>query len=74
MNVEFLTNRDLQRLAGLPRHVIAYAIVRFGPEPAARIGHVRVWTYDQLPLIHAALSRTAVRSTSKERRVARGDS
>ncbi len=52
-----LTVSDLRKLLGLPRHRIAYAIDRFGPEPAGRMGTTRFWNESDLPSIVESVDR-----------------
>ncbi len=67
---EFLTISDLRRITGEPAHRINHALVRFGPDPAGRIGIARVWRPDQVPAIQESLKKTSKRSTLPERRAA----
>jgi hypothetical protein len=53
-----ITLADVQRKTGYPRHVIAHAIDRYGPEPSGRIGITRVWNADDWPRILASIERT----------------
>jgi hypothetical protein len=62
-----LTLGDLRRITGEPAHVLNHALNRFGPEPAGRIGIVRVWRQDQVPAILASLQKTCARSRLPER-------
>lgn len=65
-----LTLRDLRHELDEEKHIISYAIDRYGPEPAGRIGTSRIWTKDQLPQIRQSLDRTRIHSSLKERRAA----
>lgn len=65
---DYLTLGDLRRITGEPAHVLNHALNRFGPEPAGRIGIVRVWRQDQVPAIRASLEKTSARSRIPERR------
>jgi len=56
---------DLRRHFNQPTHVLDYAIERFGPAPASRVGSARVWTDGQLAEIQESLKRTAERSTRR---------
>lgn len=63
-----ITLADVSRFTGQPRHTIDYAICRHGPEPAGRIGITRIWPRADLGKILDSLRKTAVRSTTPERR------
>jgi hypothetical protein len=56
-----ITIADLRRLTGKPAHVINYAIDRFGPPPAGRVGISRVWTSAALPALLESIQRTKAR-------------
>lgn len=53
-----LTISELQAMTGLPRHVINYALERFGPPPRGKVGMTRIWDADDLPQILDSLART----------------
>ncbi len=61
----FISVADVIRITGEPRHVVTYALSRFGPEPAGRIGITRVWLREDLPQIQEALRKTSKRSLSR---------
>jgi hypothetical protein len=69
---ELLTISDLRRLTGEPQHIINHALLRYGPEPAGRIGIARVWQRGDLPRIRESLDKTAVHSTRRDRRQTAG--
>jgi hypothetical protein len=54
---DLLTISDLRRLTGEARHRINYALDRYGPEPAGRIGQVRVWRPEDLPRVEESLAK-----------------
>jgi hypothetical protein len=53
-----LTISELRQLLGVPRHRITYALDRYGPAPAFRVGTLRFWGRDSLPAIEESLKRT----------------
>lgn len=64
------TLHDLARETNESLHVLNHALHTYGPEPAKRIGNIRLWDRSQLPTIRQSLQRTAARSTNKQRRAA----
>lgn len=63
-----LTAREVCAHFGTRYHILNYAVREFGPEPASRVGAVRLWSSDQLPQLAESLAKTASRSTNKARR------
>lgn len=61
---------DVRKITGEPAHRIAYALDRYGPEPAGRVGITRVWSREALPEIQESLRKTAEKSTLADRREA----
>ena len=55
---DFWTVRRLREKYSLPPNVISYAIDRYGPEHAGRVGITRYWAPDDLPAIREALRKT----------------
>ena len=66
MSADFVTIGTLVQITRKPAHVINYALSRYGPEPAGRIGIIRVWSRDDVPKIIESLRRTTERSTSTQ--------
>lgn len=60
--IDHLTLSQIAELVGEPRHIVNFAIARFGPAPSGRLGTTRFWSKDQLPAVRLSLSRTARRS------------
>ena len=58
MPENFFTLRDVMRLYGQPRHIVDYALDRYGPEPCGRVGIARIWRADDLPAIEEAIRKT----------------
>jgi hypothetical protein len=58
---KFYTLRDIAKELRVPFHRVRYAISEGRIKEAARIGIVRVFTSDQLPLIKAALQKSSRR-------------
>lgn len=59
---KLLTLGDLEqddRLDGYSRRQIDYAIQEHRIKPAGRVGIIRVWSEDAIPLIKSALARIA---------------
>jgi len=52
-----LTIGDISNRIGIPQHRVAYAIKRYGVEPAQRAGMTRLWTEDCVERIAAAVRR-----------------
>jgi hypothetical protein len=53
--------RDIAKHLNEPFHRVRYAVTEAGIEPAARVGIVRVFTADQIPMIQEALEKSARR-------------
>lgn len=58
---KFLSLRDIAKELREPFHRVRYAVAEGGIEPAQRVGMVRLFTADQLPLIREALSKSSRR-------------
>lgn len=56
---QFLTLGELATQLSTSKHQVKYAIDQYRIEPAMRIGIIRVWSEDSIPLIQSALSRIA---------------
>lgn len=64
--LRLLTISDLAACTGEPEHVINYAIKRYGPKPSQRLGIVRLWTEDDLPVLQDSIKRTALKGRSRQ--------
>ena len=64
--LRLLTISDLAAYTGEPEHVINYAIKRYGPKPSQRLGIVRLWTEDDLPVLQDSIKRTALKGRSRQ--------
>ena len=53
-----LTTAEIRRETGEPWHIINYAINRYGPEPVARLGMMRLWCRSDLSHIRASIEKT----------------
>lgn len=56
---EFMTLGEISDRLKTSRHQLKYAIDQYRIAPAMRVGIIRVWSSDSLPLIQSALSRIA---------------
>lgn len=54
-----LTLGQLSTRLGISTHRLKYAIDQYRIEPASRVGIIRVWSEDSIPLIKSALARIA---------------
>jgi hypothetical protein len=61
-----LTVADVRRITGQPAHVVNYAIGRYGPEPAGRIGNARIWRPEDLPKIRESIAKTQALALSRK--------
>ena len=55
---DFLTIRELRGIFSLPPNIINYAIDKYGPEHARRVGITRIWPREDLPAIRESLRKT----------------
>lgn len=67
---DLLTVSDLQEITGLPATSIRYALARYGPKHAGRIGITRVWHRASLPRIQESLARTQRNRKDRRRETA----
>ncbi len=63
-----LTIGDLANLLGVSIHRLKYAIEQYKIEPTRRVGIIRVWSEDKVPLIENALARIAAKKSGPIRR------
>ena len=54
-----LTLGQLAERVGASTHRVKYALDQYRIKPAGRIGILRVWTEDSIPLVKSALARIA---------------
>ena len=54
---KYLTLGQLSERVGRSTHRTKYALDQYGIKPAGRIGILRVWTEDSIPLVKSALRR-----------------
>ena len=60
--LDVVTIVDIEMETGMDRHVVDYAIRRYGPKPYERLGNVRLWRRGDLPRVFEALDKTAANS------------
>ena len=57
----FYSLRDIAKELQEPFHRVRYAITEGGIEPTQRVGMLRLFTVEQLPLIREALAKSSRR-------------
>lgn len=62
-----LTLGDVARQLGVPRNRVTYAIEKAGIRERGRVGILRVFGEDQVPVIDAALKAVRTRRSASER-------
>ena len=65
-NKKLLTLGEISRRLGAPRHVVDYAIQRYGIKETQRAGILRLFSEDRLESIKNAIKRTGHRLANND--------